>query len=293
MEIEELAKTMLPQPKDGPRVELHTIPPETCARILETRNLDNRPLNAIYAKVLTVSMRRRDWRLTSQCIGFDRNGRLIDGQHRLLAAKTAEVALTTFVALNLDPEAFACIDTGMKRRLSFSCGLHPDIADVVAAAARIVYGTNQVTPQQVSDMAMTMLPKFAQAIRDGAGTKRRYFSTAQMRLAACIAMMDGCDPEYVMSQYRALVAMDFNAMSPITQCLVKQYQNGKTHSTLGLGNVLARAFVVFDPANAHLTKLYGEGRLGERPAEAIQRVRTLMTAELNGVMMRRSQAEAE
>jgi hypothetical protein len=79
------------------------------------RNTHNRSLNKNlvykYARDITAGK----WTLTGEPIKFDTTGALIDGQHRLAAIITANLAITTDVRFGLEPTVIRNIDTQRKR----------------------------------------------------------------------------------------------------------------------------------------------------------------------------------
>lgn len=79
------------------------------------------------------------WVLNGQSITLDRHGRVIDGQHRLLACVQADRAIESVVAMGADPAAFDTIDTGSPRSAGdmISVDQIPNAA-IVAAATRII-----------------------------------------------------------------------------------------------------------------------------------------------------------
>jgi hypothetical protein len=58
-----------------------------------------------------------NWKLNADCIRFNGNGDLIDGQHRLRACIESGCSFDTYVAVNLDHDAFDTIDQGRKRTI--------------------------------------------------------------------------------------------------------------------------------------------------------------------------------
>lgn len=55
--------------------------------------------------------------LNGDPIRFDKDGNLVDGQHRLLAIMQTEVSIQSFVVRDLDGEAFLTLDSGIKRTM--------------------------------------------------------------------------------------------------------------------------------------------------------------------------------
>lgn len=93
-------------------VELIT--PELAQAYL-TKNSGNRNIRPRVVARLARSMTAGRWTLTGEAIKFDRNGRLIDGQHRLSAIVQAGVAVEIVVMRGLPPEAANELDTGTKQ----------------------------------------------------------------------------------------------------------------------------------------------------------------------------------
>lgn len=60
-------------------------------------------------------MQNGKWALNGDAIRFDKNGLLLDGQHRLLACIKSGVPFTTYVITGLDTDVFDTIDNGCKR----------------------------------------------------------------------------------------------------------------------------------------------------------------------------------
>ncbi len=112
-----------------------TITPECASDWLENRNLPlNRTLSETIAKRYADTMRAGRWLLTHQGIAFDKDGFVIDGQHRLRAIVLAGVPVELFVIPNCDPATFAVLDSGHKRQAAHL--LHHPYAKTIASAAR-------------------------------------------------------------------------------------------------------------------------------------------------------------
>lgn len=90
------------------------------------RNIHNRPMARPTIIRYTADMRTGNWRETADPIRFDRDGRLIDGQHRLQALIEAELdhALPFHVVRGLHPEAQLFMDQGRKRTTGDQMSLH-------------------------------------------------------------------------------------------------------------------------------------------------------------------------
>lgn len=91
------------------------ISPETAAAWLQ-RNTSNRPLRKSLIKRYSRDMAHGSWHMTGESIKFDRDGNLIDGQHRLLAIIDAGITVECFVMYGIDPSAFRVMDSGDSRK---------------------------------------------------------------------------------------------------------------------------------------------------------------------------------
>lgn len=112
------------------------VTPEMAKAWLE-KNVGNRPLNRAFVRRLSRMMADGDYTLTHQGIGFDVNGMLIDGQHRLHAIVESGVTISLLVTHGLPTQAREKIDTGKVRTvanvLGFRFGLSR--AEAIAASA--------------------------------------------------------------------------------------------------------------------------------------------------------------
>lgn len=83
-----------------------------------SRNINNRPLTKNQVKFYARQMSEGKWRINGEAICFDKDGNLINGQHRLSAVVEAGVPIASIVARGIDKEAFATYDSGMNRKIS-------------------------------------------------------------------------------------------------------------------------------------------------------------------------------
>jgi len=93
---------------------LETITPDK-ARDYLRQNIGNRPIKMMKLKALMSDLQKGQFKLTHQGIAFDRDGVLIDGQHRLKAIAETGIPAPMYVTRNCDPESFRVIDCGSTR----------------------------------------------------------------------------------------------------------------------------------------------------------------------------------
>lgn len=78
-------------------------------------NPSNRPINDNTVERYTQQIKLGNWQLTGEPIQFDKDGRLLNGQHRLRAIIKAGKSIDTLVVRGVSPLAVEYMDTGRKR----------------------------------------------------------------------------------------------------------------------------------------------------------------------------------
>lgn len=103
---------------DSPRptADIEVITPEVAERYLRM-NTANRALRPTAVKEYVAEMENGDWLLGCDAIGFDVNGVLINGQHRLNAVIKSGIPSDFIVARNLPTKSKNALDVGKRRQL--------------------------------------------------------------------------------------------------------------------------------------------------------------------------------
>lgn len=91
-----------------------TMTPEWASQILE-QNTHNRVARPSIVRQITRDIVCGRWMLTPQTVSIDIDGRLLDGQHRLMAVVQAGEAVQMMLATDCPSECFTAIDTGQSR----------------------------------------------------------------------------------------------------------------------------------------------------------------------------------
>lgn len=94
------------------------------AELMLEQNIRNRRVSERHVAVLSQIMSSRDMRLNGETIIFSADGRLLDGQHRLMACVKSCVSFDTMVVFGVDPDAFDTIDTGSTRSTGDILGIN-------------------------------------------------------------------------------------------------------------------------------------------------------------------------
>lgn len=224
------------------------------ARLMLATSISNRRLRSWWVDLCAEMLRRGQWLFTHQGIAFDCNGALRDGHHRLNAIVRAGLPMTLTVTLGLDPESCVVYDTGIARTMADLTKLDHRIVEVARLGATIVMSKPKVNAAQVLEIGDGGLLPAAEALIKHCGGSARYYSSAPMRLAACVMLMSRASTtSYVLEQYRALCTLNTDEMSPIAKGLQKQVQRAHVGRAADTKETLARGMRVFDHKRRNAT----------------------------------------
>jgi hypothetical protein len=113
-----LDKPLMSQELSGEvEVSIETITPDQATEYLNSNFKTNRSKNANNISRWSIDMKAGRWRLSTDCIAFDIEGRLINGQNRLSAVEKAKTPVQFLVARNFPIDAVGVLDLGKKRMM--------------------------------------------------------------------------------------------------------------------------------------------------------------------------------
>lgn len=125
---------------------VETIDRDRAKSYLET-NHNNRPVDRAYVRQLAAELEQGRFRETHQGIAFDDQGRLRDGQHRLLAIVASGVSAALHVTRGITEDAVQAIDQHRRRTaaqvLTMQSGIKVDAPRLTAMGRtilQVVYG---------------------------------------------------------------------------------------------------------------------------------------------------------
>lgn len=122
---------------DHPTSMVVMVTPELAEQWLSV-NARNRAVREYKVIEYALDMMDGNWLLTGESIKFSVSGRLLDGQHRLLAVIEAETPVAMFVTRGLPQDTQSVMDTGIRRRAADNLHIHGERnPQTLAAAARI------------------------------------------------------------------------------------------------------------------------------------------------------------
>lgn len=101
------------------QVQLLTVTPAQAAEWLRDKAEWQRSTSSRRVEQLAKKMRKGDWKLTpTAAIGISKDGKVVDGQHRLQAVVSSGISLQMWVVKGADPSSFDVLDRGQNRSLS-------------------------------------------------------------------------------------------------------------------------------------------------------------------------------
>jgi hypothetical protein len=241
--------------------EIINISPARAEQLLQS-NAGNRKMSKSTMLKYASTMASGDWKLSPQPIVIDKDGTVMDGQHRLSGIVSSGTSIRAIVISNVDRDVFEVLDRGKTRTLSDNTGMNAKLLQVarfVSAAASPVKATsNTVTDAQVIRMAELLAAPHAELIAH-CGRSVKIFSSVPFRAAACLRMLRREDSNaYVLSVYKGMVDSDTKGLPPIAMSLVKSAFRGTLKSSFkGEGDraMFARAWEALDATRAHLRKV--------------------------------------
>jgi hypothetical protein len=102
---------------DGFSTRRVTVTPEM-AREWLLKNENNRPINRCRVELMRQQIEEGKWKITHQGIAFYEDGTVADGQHRLAAIASGEIAVEMMVTWGLSRVLIHAIDSGRPRSIT-------------------------------------------------------------------------------------------------------------------------------------------------------------------------------
>lgn len=237
------------------KIEEVVVTPEMAKAWLEF-NTHNRDIRESHVIGLAESIKRGEWMFFHQGIAFGESGRLIDGQHRLLAIIKANRSVPMLVFRDVDDAAYAVTDLTRKRSSADIFHVSKQLAAVArffAALEGRISNQSSITPQYIVPF-LEVLGPVHEELKMFAPMTKRIWSSAPVQSAAIMRMLDGEDPDYVKLVYRSLVYLELDSMVPAAQSLFRQVNEGKLPRTNPV-DLFARCLKVFDHASRDTKKI--------------------------------------
>lgn len=198
------------------------------------------------------------WEVITDDIGFDVDGYLINGHHRLHACVQSGKRFCCGIKFGLSKTAYQKMDCGLARAIYERNGLKKTHSEVLRLAATFLLSTKRPSVAELQLIASaTGLLDAAEKLDQHCGTLRKFFSCAPLRLAASAHIACGKSDEhvqYAMDTYKNLVLMRVKDQSSIAQLLIGQFVRGDVRSSNAVDTIL-RGLKVYDYEKRNFSKL--------------------------------------
>lgn len=186
---------------------------------------------------------------TAQSIGFDLDGYLRDGQHRLLAIIATGTPVQMWVIRNMSEDEVLAIDQGEKRNNSVILSVDTRAGAVITLASTIMAGSSRAPLTSELMCVRDAILDSCMDLLHGCTAAPKHIASRFVRLAAVLNMVKS--PKhyaYVKTQYPALVRSDFDVQSKPIQYLYKRLTMSVRSITKSFQ--FMTAYLAFDPAKA-------------------------------------------
>jgi len=237
------------------KTEIRTITPEESAILLEG-NTGNRPVRATRVNMLAEAISRGEWMLTHQGIAISDNGRILDGQHRLLAIVKSGIPVRLAVTTGVDEAAFSAIDVHDKRTN----------ADALQMSRYLVEAARFILEQLGMRPTIAQIGAAAKEIEDlhdeliyFCGRNQKIVTAVSFRVAALVYIRKGgACKEYALQSYRRLANSDTSNFTPVEHSILRQIMTGKLEISGGSSRFanFCRALTVFNFENASVSRVH-------------------------------------
>lgn len=254
----------------GVTSSIELITPDMARYWIKEKNRDNRPMRPNFIHYLARQLKAGNFHLTTDGIGFDKDGFLTNGQHRLMAIIEADIAARMLVLRGVTPDANLVTDRGVSRTLADVLALpNTLIADAnLLGAITLPVQRNRLSEHQVGEIAMWWGAAHDALLRAASRRFTRDLSSASFRVGAGVRWIAERAPDrrqYVLDQFRVIMSNNTPKMSRAAATLWKRWVRDK----IGRGT-LARKISGASVAYYHLDPTRAESAPAMRdPAETL------------------------
>lgn len=237
------------------KTEFVIVTPQDATKILEG-NAGNRKLRDRVVDRYVAIITAGNWQLSPQPIIIADTGRVLDGQHRLVAVERTGVPLPFTIISNVPESVFSILDRGAVRSTADALGIDQKLAEVAKAILECTHAQSRAPDHEVGEIAALLADDFAELLAS-CNTATRVFSSAPVRAAATVRLFAGYNRDFILKTYRGLVLGQMQELTASAQSMVAAVASGRIR-TAGLAqrmDVLARAWDVFDETKSEVSRL--------------------------------------
>ena len=211
------------------------------------RNLCNRPVTQGAVLYLANEMKQGTWQHTHQGICFNKEGVLLDGQHRLHAVIVAGVAVWMNVRFNQTQESVLgySVDGGRNRKGYEIRQISKNENAIYTELLSIYYYRNRKFNTAEFDVVQKVVGNTVAAFLDELHGRRNGVSNAPFRCPVYLRwMLHGAE---AVEQYNALVALNYDAMWPHIRSLVTAMTKDPKRFNCEAHQLMCMVWDIFNP----------------------------------------------
>lgn len=240
------------------KVEIRTVTPKQAQKMLDDWNIENRKVRPNHINWLSGQIERGEFLLTHQGIAFTESGRLVDGQHRLMAIVKANKPTKMLVATELDEDVFKVIDCGENRSLADRTHLDKRVTEVLRPAVSALksadLNNHKATATELLDLDSRGWGEQVARLHSFSPS-RKAMNAACFRLAACVAVQMTGDEEAVFNLFRKMNLLMFDELPPLANAFMRQLTSGGIDATRKRKDAYCRALKVLTAKDKSAKKL--------------------------------------
>lgn len=188
-------------------------------------NKGNRNIRNSWVNELIKIIKNDEWCLTHQGIAISKDGRLLDGQHRLIAISLSGVSVPISVTENCEDDTFLHIDKGVKRSLSDSISVDRKITEILSVFLKIA-SARYDRPELAKKIMKTDIGFASELLISTCRSARRVASSAAIKAGAVMAMIDLNQYEEISKNYRTFILADYDNMPPALKSFERRISTG-------------------------------------------------------------------
>lgn len=232
------------------------VTPEMAETLINTSNYDNRKVKNRVVEKYAKMMENGEWQFSPETISISKAGRLLNGQHRLLAVVKSGVTCRFLIAAGFDDDVFKVLDRGATRTTADALRMEKRLAQVSALIVRTALNFSVITDCEI-ERASRLIEDVHSELMLFAPSNKKVFSSAPFRLACVAQVMNGAPKDYCFKLYRSLVIGDTESLPSIGHAVMKAYLSNRFVAGGGRTQRIyaSVAWDVFDPRNFYKKRI--------------------------------------
>ena len=237
--------------------EWELITPTTAEKYLE-KNRDNRTLRTSQVEFLTRAMQDGQFLATHQGVAFTKDGTLVDGQHRLHAVVRSKESVWLLVVRGLDDSAKQVLDCGITRTVADRLKISSRHAAIAGSMLRTLLDRGKSASYETEIVLDSFATQISELEDIGALKSARKTACAPIIAAGLVRLFEYAGSstlDVVLQRIRTVTLELLTEMDPLAETFYKYCQHGKYYGTSGQRDLMARAWVAFDPARVSQKKI--------------------------------------